>query len=53
MQRFAALAPAERAKIRFIHLNHTSPALQADSPARRQIERAGFRVAEVADRVGL
>jgi pyrroloquinoline quinone biosynthesis protein B len=53
MQRFAALAPAERAKIRFIHLNHTNPALQADSPARREIERAGFHVAEVGERVGL
>jgi pyrroloquinoline quinone biosynthesis protein B len=53
MQRFADLPPAERAKIRFIHLNHTNPALRADSPARRQIERAGFRVAEVGERVGL
>jgi pyrroloquinoline quinone biosynthesis protein B len=53
MQRFACLPPAERAKIRFIHLNHTNPALQVDSPAHREIERAGFRVAEIGERVGL
>jgi pyrroloquinoline quinone biosynthesis protein B len=53
MQHFAGLPTAERAKIRFIHLNHTNPALRADSPARREIERAGFRVAEIGERVGL
>jgi pyrroloquinoline quinone biosynthesis protein B len=53
MRRFGSLPAAERAKIRFIHLNHTNPALRADSPARRQIERAGFRVAEVGEHVGL
>jgi pyrroloquinoline quinone biosynthesis protein B len=53
MRRFASLPAAERAKIRFTHLNHTNPALQADSPARREIERAGFRVAEIGERFGL
>ncbi len=53
MRRFEALPPTERAKIRFIHLNHTNPALQPNSTARRQIERAGFRVAEIGERVGL
>lgn len=53
MQRFESLPARERAKVRFIHLNHTNPALQADSPARRVIERAGFKVAEEGERVGL
>ena len=53
MKRFAALPRAERARIRFIHLNHTNPALRADSAARRRIEQAGFRVAELGERVGL
>ena len=53
MQRFTALPDAERAKVRFIHLNHTNPALRADSPERRSIEARGFRVAEELERVDL
>ena len=32
--------------IRFLHLNHTNPALLPGSEARRRIEEAGFSVAE-------
>jgi pyrroloquinoline quinone biosynthesis protein B len=46
MMRFSSLPTAERAKIRFIHLNHTNPALWPDTEARKEIERAGFSVAE-------
>ena len=46
LERFATLPASERAKIRFIHLNHTNPALDPASPARREIEAAGMRVAE-------
>ena len=46
LERFAALTANERAKIRFTHLNHTNPALDPASPARREIEAAGMRVAE-------
>ena len=53
MKRFEALPRAERAKIHFIHMNHTNPALRSGSPACRQIERAGFRVAAIGDRIGL
>ena len=53
MKRFETLPASERAKIRFIHLNHTNPALRADSAARKQIERAGFRVAAIGERVKL
>lgn len=53
MARFAALPSSERGKVRFIHLNHTNPALQRGSPARRAIESAGFRVAEEGERVSL
>ncbi len=45
MERLSALSPAERGKVRFIHLNHTNPALWPDTPARRRIESEGFRVA--------
>lgn len=53
MERLAALPAAERAKVRFIHLNHTNPALWPDSEERREIERRGFRVAEEGERIGL
>lgn len=46
MQRLAALPPATRDKIRFIHLNHSNPALEVDSDARRALEHAGMHVAD-------
>ncbi|MBX7249160.1 MAG: hypothetical protein K1X35_08990 [Caulobacteraceae bacterium] len=53
MDRFAALPASERAKVRFIHLNHTNPARFPGSEARRAIEAGGFRVAEEMERVCL
>jgi len=53
MERLSPLPPDQRAKVRFIHLNHTNPALHASSPARAAITRAGFRVAEELERVPL
>ena len=53
MERLGSLPAAERAKVRFIHLNHTNPALNAGSEARRAIEARGFRVAEELERVEL
>ena len=50
MRRFESLSEDERAKIRFIHLNHTNPALQAGSDAQAEIERAGFGVAAETQR---
>lgn len=41
-----SLSPAERAKVYFIHFNHTNPLLQPDSPERRTVLRQGFRVAD-------
>lgn len=45
MQRFADLPPAERAKIRFIHLNHSNPALRPDSQAAKAVRDRGFGLA--------
>jgi pyrroloquinoline quinone biosynthesis protein B len=42
-----------RRRVRFIHLNHTNPALRADSEQRKAIEAAGMRVAEEMERFGL
>ncbi len=53
MERFAPLPASEKAKIRFIHLNHTNPALWAEKEARREVEREGFRVAVEGERVSL
>jgi pyrroloquinoline quinone biosynthesis protein B len=53
MLRMAALPASERAKVRFVHLNHTNPALDPGSEAARAIEAAGFRVAREGERVGI
>lgn len=53
LTRLGSLPALERAKVRFIHLNHTNPALRHDSEARAAVEGAGFRVAEELERVGL
>ncbi len=53
MQRFAAAPKSERAKIHFIHLNHTNPAHNPDSDAAKQISSAGFNVARQDDLFGL
>jgi pyrroloquinoline quinone biosynthesis protein B len=45
MRRFAGAGAAERAKIRFIHLNRTNPALFDDSDEYRATIQAGFRLA--------
>jgi pyrroloquinoline quinone biosynthesis protein B len=50
MDRLAPLPAAERAKVRFIHLNHTNPALWPDSGARRVVERNGFNIAREGER---
>jgi pyrroloquinoline quinone biosynthesis protein B len=46
LARFAPLPAEERAKIRFIHLNHSNPAVDPGSPERRAVEEAGMAVAE-------
>lgn len=50
MIRFGRLAPDERSKVRFIHLNHTNPALWKDSDAWLRIRDAGFGLAEEMER---
>lgn len=53
MQRLAVLPASERGKVRFLHMNHSNPALVADSAARLAVEAAGFHVAEEGERFGL
>ena len=53
MERFADLPAAERAKVRFLHLNHTNAALLPGSGAQRAVERAGMAVAREGELEGL
>ena len=50
MERFAALPPGEKAKVRFIHFNHTNPVRFPDAPERQQVMEAGFGLAEEGER---
>jgi len=53
MKRLQSLPALERGKVRFIHLNHTNPAILEGSVARENIEKRGFRVANERERPGL
>lgn len=53
LQRLASLPADERAKVRFVHLNHTNPALWPESPERKEVEEAGFHVARELEEVDL
>lgn len=46
IDRFSALPQNERAKVFFIHLNHSNPALNSKSGAATLIRAAGMKVAE-------
>ena len=46
MQRFSSLPSEEKAKILFIHFNHTNPLLKMKSAEKEQVKKAGFGVAE-------
>lgn len=50
ISRFKGLSPADRGKIRFIHLNHTNPALKPDSPAARIITKSGHHIAQQGEK---
>ena len=45
MQRFSDLPAMEKSKIRFIHLNHTNPAIWLDSDERAQVLANGYGIA--------
>lgn len=53
IQRFAVLPDGQREKIHFIHLNHTNPALERGSAARKQVNRAGMAVARQGEKFPL
>jgi pyrroloquinoline quinone biosynthesis protein B len=53
LRRLKSLPAADRPRVLFTHLNHTNPALDAASPARRAIEDCGARLAEDGETVDL
>lgn len=53
MKLFDGLPATEKAKVRFIHLNHTNPALHAESAASQEIRRRGYTVARFGDTLGM
>ncbi len=50
---FSSLPAEERAKVHFIHINHTDPVLDSGSAARSRVEREGCRLAKEGQRTGL
>ena len=42
-----------RNKVYFIHMNHTNPLLDANSPESKTVEASGFRIARIGDRFKL
>lgn len=45
MKLFEDLAPEDKAKVHFIHFNHTNPMLHSDSVESQKVKSAGFNVA--------
>ena len=53
LERFADLPGVERAKIRFIHMNHTNPLMRGEEEAVRMVVGARLGVAMQGERVSL
>ena len=53
INRFSDLPDGEREKIRFIHLNHSNPAIHPGSTAAARIEQAGHSIARQGDLIEL
>lgn len=53
MELFSQLSTKNKAKVHFIHLNHTNPLLRRGTPALRDVKRAGFAVADEGQRIEL
>jgi pyrroloquinoline quinone biosynthesis protein B len=53
VERLRPLPAAERTKVRFVHLNHTNPAYNADSHEASVIHAAGMSVAREGERIDL
>ena len=46
LQLFETLSAEDKAKVQFIHFNHTNPVLQPDSKAKREVLQKGYGLAQ-------
>lgn len=53
MERFKSLPERERAKVRFIHLNHSNPLLLENSKENATVIEKGFNVAKQGETIKL
>ena len=53
LELFKSLEPHDRAKIIFIHFNHTNPVIDPNSKEAKQVIAQGFRLARMDDRYSL
>lgn len=53
MEKFKDLPATEKAKIHFIHMNHTNPLLDPNSPESEKVEALGFNIALTGNRFTL
>ena len=53
MELFSELSAADKAKVWFIHLNHTNPLLNSHSEAYQRVIEAGYNVAREGEKLGL
>lgn len=53
MKLFADLRATEKSKLHFIHLNHTNPVLNPESPQSKEILKRGFNVARFGDQFAM
>ena len=47
MEKFKNLPDSEKAKVHFIHLNHTNPIINIDSPQAKTVLENGFKIAQM------
>ncbi len=53
MERFKSMSPADKAKIHFIHFNHTNPVLDKTSQAYKKVIAQGFNIAQPLQKLEL
>lgn len=53
MKLFEVLSKEERAKVHFIHFNHTNPILQENSAAKEEVLKKGYHIAEEGLKIAL
>lgn len=51
MQHFDSLPSTEKAKVHFIHFNHTNPLLQSNHPAVNEVKTAGYNIAQEGQQI--